>query len=440
MRETDNGDHVSRRRYIELATLAGATGLAGCAGGGGGGGGDGGGETTTGGGGGDGGGGQDSMTVWAWNDQALEPVRATQADTFESDSGIPLEWQYFPWGDYLTKLQSALAAGNAPESFALATMWIPKLADSGAIGKLDKSEFPEMIDAAKRNSSHDGKLYSVPWYADCRALCINVDMFEEAGLEVPDDNLEVPSWDQFASWVSELTTDDRKGYVMAPDAGFEAMFLSNGGRYLEPLDGGGYRAAMADDEVVEAAHYFLEDLDIQNNVLRSDEDLEQFLAGNAAMTYAGSWELDQLDNADVNYMYLPQPSGPSGDTSHTWSAGVYYSVAQDPSDRAREWMNFIMSEEQQLKVIDKVGGFPGRASVYETDEFQEIISGDPTMELIAQEMQKAVPLPRIPNGIDALGIFRPAIERVWQGQAEPKEAFEQADKKVKKELDEVKEA
>lgn len=437
---SDRVKHISRRRCLELTGLAGAVGLAGCAGS------DNNSENSDNAN--DGGdnqndqsqqdmdNAQDALTVWAWNDQALEPTRAEQAEAFEEQTGTPLEWQYFPWDNYLTKLQSSMAGGNAPNSFALATSWIPQMADNGAIAQISTDEFPEMIDAAKSNTSYDGNVYSVPWYADCRALCLNVDAFEEAGLEVPQDPTQEPSWDQFASWVNELSTGDRKGYVMAPDEGFEGMMLSNGGRYLEETDDG-WRTAMADDEVVATANYFLEDLNLQENILLNDEDLEQFLAGNAAMTYAGSWELDQLNKADVNYMYVPHPTGPNSDSSHTWSAGVYYSMPSNAPDIAKKWMNYVMSEEVQMNVIDKVGGFPGRADIYETDEFQQVLEGDPVMQVIAQEMRKAIAFPRIPDLVNYLDIVRPAIERVWQGQADPAQAFEQADKRAQAEIDSV---
>ena len=313
---TDRFAGLSRRQYLQILGLGGAAGLAGCTGGTDS---DNDGQTQ-----------QDAnaenvenqqnngLTVWAWNDQALAPTRKQQAQAFEKQNGTPLNWQYFPWDNYLTKLQSSMAGGNTPDSFALSTVWIPQMADNGAVAELNSDEYPEMIGAARRNSVYQDKLYSVPWYADCRALCINVDKFKEAGLEVPSDPTKEVSWDQFATWVNELSTGDQKGYVMAPDEGFEGMMLSNGGRYLEKLDGGGYRSAMSDDEVVSTAQYFMEDLNLQENILRNDEDLEQFLAGNAAMTYAGSWELDQLDKAGVNYMYLPHPSGPNGKQSRTW--------------------------------------------------------------------------------------------------------------------------
>lgn len=425
---------LSRRQYLELLGLGGAVGLAGCTGSN-----DSENNDQT----------QadadsdnvenqqgDSLTVWAWNDQALAPTRDEQAQAFEEQNGNSLEWQYFPWDNYLSKLQTSMAGGNTPDSFALATAWIPQMANNDAVAELSSDDFPEMIDAAEHNSSYQDGLYSVPWYADCRALCINIDKFEDAGLEVPDDYLQAPSWDQFATWVNELSTDDQKGYVMAPDEGFEGMMLSNGGRYLEKGDDG-YRTGMSDEEVINAANYFLEDLNLQENVLLNDEDLEQFLAGNAAMTYAGSWELDQLNSADVNYTYLPHPAGPDGDESRTWSAGVYYSIPKDASDTARQWLEFVMSEEVQQNVIEKVGGFPGRADVYETDAFQERTQEDPVMEVIAQEMQKAVAFPRIPDLTSYLDIVRPAIERVWQGQASPEDAFSEADKRAEAEIDSV---
>ncbi|WP_458210411.1 extracellular solute-binding protein [Haladaptatus sp. NG-SE-30] len=424
---------LNRRQYLELAGMAGLAGLAGCTSSDGNNKGDGSGN-------GDKSNGSKKMTMWAWNDQALAPIRKKQLKTFKNQTGVSANWQYYPWDNYLTKLLTSISSGDAPETFASATVWVPELASRDSAKNLSKSsgvEVPELINAATRNSSYKGDLYSVPWYADCRALCINKDMFKEAGIEVPSDNTKAPSWDKFAMWVNELSTKDRAGYVMDPGEGFEGLMLSNGGNYLESVGDAKFKVKFNDDSAIETAQYVMDDLGM-DNIARADEDLEQFLSGNAAMTYAGSWELDQLKKADINYMYLPQPKGPNGKTSRTWSAGVYYCAPPKASEQALKWLDFVMSKEQQTKVVKTVGGFPGRADVYETDAFKETVSGDPTMKLIAQEMQKAVPLPRIVGAVKLLNeIGRPAIQRVYQGQASPEKAFDQAAKQMVTEFDQI---
>jgi multiple sugar transport system substrate-binding protein len=225
---------------------------------------------------------------------------------------------------------------------------------------------------------------------------------------------------------------------MAPGEGFEGLMLSNGaGPYIEQVSEGEFKVTFNDDEAIATGQYVMEDLGI-DNISRADEDLEEFLSGNAAMTYAGSWELAQLNDSDVNYMYLPQPTGPDADEPSTWSAGVFYGVPPNASDAAIDWLEFILSTEQQQSVPDATGGFPGRADVYETDDFQEFVQSDPTIEVIAQEMQRTSPFPPIIGVSQLLNeIGRPAIERVYQGQESPEEAFSNAAEEMVSEIDQI---
>lgn len=424
---------LDRRQYVQLAGIAGLTGLAGCSGGGDSDGSDGSSDGSD--------GGSSELTLWAWNDQALEDIRDSQVETFAEQTGTQASWQYFPFDNYLTNLQTSLGTDSAPGAYATAVTWNKQLANGEQLLNLSQSdeiEIPELVDAAEQNVTFEGDIYAVPWYADCRALCINVDMFEEAGLEVPSDPLESPSWDQFAHWVNELSTESRAGYTMAPGEGFEGLMLSNGaGPYIEQISEGEFEVTFNDDEAIATGQYVMEDLGI-DNISRADEDLEEFLAGNAAMTYAGSWEIGQLDDSDINYMYLPQPTGPDADEPSTWSAGVFYGVTPNASNEAMDWLEFILSTDQQQTVPDATGGFPGRADVYETDDFQEFVQSDPAIEVIAQEMQRTSPFPPIINVTQLLSeIGRPAIERVYQGQATPEEAFNDAAEQMVSELDQV---
>ena len=439
---------LSRRQYMSLVGTGAAAGLAGCSnnsqtpt--------EGSGQTDSGGSGGTStadttqteGSSSEPLTVWAWS--GLQDAREKQAQNFKQKTGTELQWQYFPWENYKTKITSSIAAGNAPPSFAVGTDMVPQFASQGVISNVSELGFDpnNYIEAARTNSSYNDTMYAVPWYADIRLIAINKDMFKEAGLEVPSDPYTPPTWDQFSTWVNALGDEHGKGFVVEPQETFETFFLSNGGRYLKKTKDG-YKCTFDQPEVVETANYWLDDLKRDENILPTGDYKSSFIAERAGIGYVGSWHYSALEQADMNYMLMPIPKGPSGDSSHSWSAGVYYSLSpKSDQQRGKEWLNYVTSPEVQARVTKLTGGFPGRKSTYESDAFQSYIEGDEKLQVISQEMENGLATARI-LGLSKIvgegsGYGSAAIDRVWQGQASPDEAFSNACEKIVQNVDGV---
>lgn len=434
---------LDRRRYLKLAGLLGATGLAGCAEGPGGDGGDGnatdtGTETGTGTGtstetaGTDGG--TDELKIWSWT-RNFKDVHQQQGATFEQQTdGTSVSWQFYPYSQYITKLTSAIAGGKGPKTFTVAINWVAQLADQNVTRNLEETdvEIPELTDGARRNATFDGNLVAVPWYGDCRLMILNKDWFKKEGVALPEDPHKPPTWDQFASWVNQLGGDSKSISMKSVEA-FHALLFSNGGRILRKTDSG-YECVFDSDEVIATANYVVEDLGL-DNILFSGDELEEFVSENVPIIYGGSWEYGDLNDSGIDWTYVPIPKGPSGDSSHSTSAGVFYSITSDAPAASKKWLEFILSKDQQLNVVEQVGGFPGRADVYETEAFQSIVEGDENLQIIAEQMPNAIGRHQFPEyGEIQSEHISPAIERVWQEKATPEEAFPTACKNAQPKL------
>ena len=435
---------VNRRTLLGAIGTAGVAGLAGCSGGNGtettgGGGGTEGGSTTSGGdteGGSDSGSGQmpDSMTNWAWNDPSLQPVREDQAAEFEEMTGTSINWQTFPFGDFTAKFTSALQGGNAPDTTALSVLWVPRYAAQNVILDLEQEGFSSdnYVGGAKRNAMTNGSLYSVPWYADCRALAINKTMFEAAGLEIPDP-MTRPSWEEWKSWVDALAEEHGTGYGMPAGEGFDGFVLSNGGGYIND---DASEAIINNDAALEAAEFL--------QPMVTDGKIETYTGGGATtagaqfesknipMYYAGSWDYGRMEDAGLDWQYVPHPSGPQIDTSHTWSAGVYYSVPSRGGanqEAGLRFLEYISSVETQKKVVEAIGGFPGLKEAYETDYFNNYIEEHPKLKTIEQEMSNTIAFPDHPEVGTMWTAVHTQAEALWTG-TEPKQALDKAAQEI----------
>ena len=81
--------------------------------------------------------------------------------------------------------------------------WLVPLDDLG-----DDYDYADMIPSVKNGLSYDGKLYAVPFYAESSFTFYRKDLFEAAGITMP----EKPTYDQIAEYAEKLTDKSKEQY------------------------------------------------------------------------------------------------------------------------------------------------------------------------------------------------------------------------------------
>ena len=81
--------------------------------------------------------------------------------------------------------------------------WLMPLDDLG-----DDYDYADMIPSVKNGLSYDGKLYAVPFYAESSFTFYRKDLFEQAGITMPDK----PTYDQIAEFAAKLTDKSKEQY------------------------------------------------------------------------------------------------------------------------------------------------------------------------------------------------------------------------------------
>ena len=81
--------------------------------------------------------------------------------------------------------------------------WLVPLDDLG-----DDYDYADMIPSVKNGLSYDGKLYAVPFYAESSFTFYRKDLFEQAGITMP----EKPTYDQIAEYAAKLTDKSKEQY------------------------------------------------------------------------------------------------------------------------------------------------------------------------------------------------------------------------------------
>ncbi|OEF99165.1 hypothetical protein BHF71_09790 [Vulcanibacillus modesticaldus] len=162
------------------------------------------------------------FATWAGGGELQELQEIVDALNAESNE-YEIEVISIP-ADYYTKLQTMIAGNDAPDLMWLSQEYIPAYAELGAIedittyakndSSIDLNDFyvPTLATAKWKD-----KLYGFPWIAQPVIMYYNKDLFDEAGLDYPEDI----TWDEFIEMGKKLTKDtdgdgkiDQYGFIV----------------------------------------------------------------------------------------------------------------------------------------------------------------------------------------------------------------------------------
>jgi len=134
-----------------------------------------------------------SITVWLQVDaqSGWPDVVAAASQQFQSDHpGVGVNVQYQTWPTHLQKFDATLAGGNAPDVIEMGNTEMTKYMAAGAFQDLTslKSSFANSstwLAGLAASGRYNGKLYGVPYYAGSRVVTYRTDLWQKAGLRLP---------------------------------------------------------------------------------------------------------------------------------------------------------------------------------------------------------------------------------------------------------------
>lgn len=131
---------------------------------------------------------QTTLQFWQFWDVGDEKtsIKAKAIDEFvKKNPDIKIEATKLGWGDGFARIQTAIGAGTAPDVLELGSTWVGAFSDVGALTDLTKLITPETKNKFINWNlgEKDGKIYAFPWAVGTRALAINYDLVQQAGLD-----------------------------------------------------------------------------------------------------------------------------------------------------------------------------------------------------------------------------------------------------------------
>ena len=301
------------------------------------------------------------LTVTIW-DEGQRPGLQEIVDDWSAESGVKATIQVIDWNNYWTLLEAGATGGELPDVFWMhsnvAQMYMENdmLLDlTDKIAASDKIDLANYYQGIVNLYQSEGKQYAVPKDIDTIALWYNKTIFDEMGVDYPD---ETWTWADFADAAAKLTNEDHWGYAIQPgnnQEGFYNTIYSMGGSVISEDK---KTSGMDDPKTIEAVTLFTDmiaagscpDLETVSETAPN----ELLCAGKVAMSINGSWMLagyrdNEYAAANCDVAVLPFTNDPSDRVSIYNGLGWAAAANGKNLDAAWSLIEYLGSKEAQIK-------------------------------------------------------------------------------------------
>lgn len=289
---------------------------------------------------------------------------------------IKVESVLVPYDQFRRKLLIALSGGTSPDLARVDIIWVPELADQGALANLEETipDFAtyseEFLPGPLSTNLYNGSHYGLPLDTNTRVLVYNKDMFAAAGIEAAPATIE-----EFTVACEKIKALGADKYCFA-DGGTYAWAVnpwiwSFGGDVTDSAistSTGIYNGAQT-----AAAYQYLKDgIDkgyIHPGILGGGLDTWGSVSTDqVAMILEGPWfpSIFESQFPDKEYGMALLPAGEGGSVSVVGGEDIVMFQQSQNKEAATEFMKYLLSEETQLKLVE-VGQMPVLKSAADTD-------------------------------------------------------------------------
>ena len=287
----------------------------------------------------------------------------------------------------------------------------------------------------------EGAIWSVPFQRSTPILYYNVELLEEAGIEVPTNNEELIAAAQ------ALTTEDRWG-LMVPVAGTFPiwMFESFANAYGSPLTSADNPAQvnLNTPETLEAVTFLtklgmsVEDGGFGVGPMGGSawgETPTAFINGDAAMIYHTTGSLTSILSSveesenpfTVGTAFLP--SGPAGDDGTGYGAPtgggnlyIFSDSTPEQQDAAWKWVQFLSSAQTQASWGAATGYIAATDGAWDADPLAGLAMESPQYAVAREQLEFASKEFSSYRTIDVQGIINNTLSQIISGAVALEEA------------------
>ncbi|HKG91786.1 MAG TPA: sugar ABC transporter substrate-binding protein [Gemmatimonadaceae bacterium] len=385
-----------------------------------------------------------TLRFWAMGAEG-ERVQELVKQFERENPGIKVRVQQIPWTAAHEKLLTAHVGEATPDVAQLGNTWVPEFAALDALEPLDgrvagstavaREDFFPGIWAT---NVVDGVTYGVPWYVDTRVLFYRTDLLARAGYRrMPE------SWD---GWVEAMRKVKALGAGGSPARSYAILLPLD--EWAQPVvmgvqagsellrDGGRY-GAFSQPEFRRGFEFYV-DLFRQGlapTVANTQVAnlYQEFAAGTFALYITGPWNLGEFRNrlpAELQDKWatapLPGPGGIERGFSNAGGASLVVFRGSAHKDAAWRLVEFLSAPERELRFYQLTGDLPPRLTAWR----DSALAGDARARAFYEQLQRAHPMPPVPEWESIAARVAQAAEQVARGQRTTDDALAALDRDV----------
>ncbi len=408
-----------------------------------------------------GGSGDDDLVVAIVANPQMQDAIALQDHFTEEYPGVDVEFVQLPENEARAKITTSVSTGGGEFDVVMISNYeTAQWAEYGWLENLQPYiddtqgyQGDDFMPAVRDSLSYEGDMYSVPFYGESSFLTYREDLFDQAGLEMPDN----PTWDEVAELAAELDDPDNGvsgiclrglpgwGEIMSP---LNTVVNTFGGRWYDQQ----WQSRLTDPEFQEAVEFYVDLVRSHGQPGAANSGygdcLSRYSQGNAAMWYDATAMVSSLEDPASSsvvgkngYVAAPVQQTENSGWLYAWSLAV--PTTSEHKDEAWDFISWMTDSDYISLVADEFGWErvpPGsRASTFEAEGYQEVASdyAEPMRAAMENADPNAPTVEEAPyTGIGFVGIpeFQDMGTRVSQqisaaiaGQISVEEALEQSD-------------
>jgi len=278
----------------------------------------------------------------------------------------------------------------------------------------------------------DGRVHAVPWYVETRLPFYRTDLLAEAGVTT-----QPRTWNE---WLAAMTAVKRevgpdRYAILLPLNEFEPL-LSLAIQQPEPLlrDGGRY-GNFRSASFKRALGFYKEMFDrklapvVTNNQISNVWD--EFGKGFYSYYISGPWNIAKFkerlppaQQGDWMTMPLPGPDGPGASLAN----GTSFVVFGQSRHKAAAWklIAYLSTPQIQAQFHALTGDLPPRRSPWKTPA----LANDPYAKAFREQLERAVPTPKVPEWERIAQEMRVIGEEVANGRMDVDQAAAELDRRA----------
>ena len=368
----------------------------------------------------------ETITIATVNNGDMVIMQALSGAFEEAHPDISLDWVVLEENVLRQRVTTDIATGGGQfDVMTIGTYEVPIWAAQGWLNPIDDLpadyDVDDVLESVRSGLSHEGTLYALPFYAESTMMYYRTDLFESAGITVP----EEPSYERVGEWAAALHDPDNGVYGIClrgkPGWGENMAYVSTlvhtfGGQWFD-MD---WTPTLDSPEWAEAIGFYVDLLTNYGPPGAStngfNENLALFATGRCAMwidaTVAAGMLSDPEQSQIVDSLgFAATPIAATSNGSHwLWSWALAIPASSDAPEAAQAFVTWATSREYVELVAAERGWVavpPGtRISTHTNPDY---LRAAPFAEFVLAAIETADPTdntlnPSPYNGIQYVGI------------------------------------